>query len=720
VTDLSVELTFDDPALAVEARALKFAQTMRGRPNVTVNASLMAYRLLVINEVRAQIPSQQQVITEQAIRGLMTAVWRMHMPSFVGMVAPTFVAEYAIALRQVNRGQISMATVNRLATEHAQRIGEYFNRTSTEAMLQGFSTYVNRKVPPRVALERTLEAYGITPRQMGGLTSLKDADPVLSATPRDMRAKVKQYIGRSLRNRFKTFSDQEAYNLTNQASQIAWMYQVEHGLIPANTEKVWLTAKDERVCPICGPLHGQVVKVTDQFVSEDGNAFWVPGVHVNCRCKVRIRHPLMNLDQPSGDQEQVDKRFVPIAKAVATLAPPAQWDPNNHPRGTGGRFRNTPDKTQTQSLVEQARKLTEPETVPVKTLEEMWAVQMPNHTAPVGAAVGKPVAAPPKVATKVAEPLTNEQVAESIDIITQTKGYTLSHLAADLAMAEQALGYAIITTAPAKAPAQAPVQAPAQVQAPVETAVEAPVQAPAPAPAPVEAPVKTKTGVPEAPSGVDTKWFYSAETGLLTAGVEGFQDMITEEARALTQDVDSYVEANWEPAADLEPGLLAADPFERGSSWEDYDKGGDDSSMVVRDEHEGLYTVMDKDTYRSIHMGIAFGTDLEVGEEGLPPVVWYSDQIDPHDIGTPRVKPAVVDDNSDAVKQHIMDVEPNFRPENYARKVFMSDAPDDDFSGPAPGKKSGSTPRSFDVEQAQRVEGMPSWFQVYTTPEKPE
>ena len=43
--------------------------------------------------------------------------------------------------------------------------------------------------------------------------------------------------------------------------------------------KEWMTAVDERVCPMCGPLHGKIVPLNDTFGGV-GN----PPRHVSCRC----------------------------------------------------------------------------------------------------------------------------------------------------------------------------------------------------------------------------------------------------------------------------------------------------------------------------------------------------------------------------------------------------------------------------------------------------
>jgi hypothetical protein len=65
------------------------------------------------------------------------------------------------------------------------------------------------------------------------------------------------------------------------------------------TGKRWMTARDELVCPICGPMHEQVVEVESNFalpeealtpevrrliVSGQQEFFISPPAHPNCRC----------------------------------------------------------------------------------------------------------------------------------------------------------------------------------------------------------------------------------------------------------------------------------------------------------------------------------------------------------------------------------------------------------------------------------------------------
>ena len=68
-----------------------------------------------------------------------------------------------------------------------------------------------------------------------------------------------------------------------EGNQIAWR---ESGVIE---RKRWNASNDELVCPICGPLDGNVVNIDEKF---DGG-YESPPAHVNCRCWIT---PVVNDD----------------------------------------------------------------------------------------------------------------------------------------------------------------------------------------------------------------------------------------------------------------------------------------------------------------------------------------------------------------------------------------------------------------------------------------
>lgn len=316
-----IELHVGDEKLSTaEAGALALA-AKEEKPDKTIRHTLTALRAFVIRAVLGRLKGYQD-IDNVVLAAELDRAWVQFRPTYRHALIPLLTMAYSESFLRARAGQVDPALVNALAVEHADRMGQYFHDTSKEALLQGFSRFVNRKVPTKVAAVRIMDAYGLTPRQVSGLTSLADQTPVQSAVPQDLKAKVRTYIARAFGQRLKIFSQQEEHNLTMQAAQTAWLWMVEHGQMGAQAEKIWITAKDERVCEICGPLHGTTVPVTEKFITRDGQHFWVPGAHTNCRCWVRVREPLKNHLQP-------------IHKAGISYI---DWEPEEHPRDHEGRF----------------------------------------------------------------------------------------------------------------------------------------------------------------------------------------------------------------------------------------------------------------------------------------------------------------------------------------------------------------------------------------------
>lgn len=283
-----VELTFSD----ITSEGLQALSPARlGNPSEVIQSALMGYRLMVINHVKTEL-GRKSTVTGKQLLALVDLAGQIYLNRFNQMVGPVAAEAYISAYRAANAGDVPTSVLYALAEQHTTRIGNYYNETSKEALAQGFNTFVNRKMPQKVAADRVMDAFGLTPRQMTGYTSIGEAKAIASAQPMSLKGKALTYIQRSLRTRFKSFADQEEHNLTQQATQTAWMWLQDKGSISEVAQKVWLTARDERVCPQCGPLHGKKVGVKEQFELPGGHRVYVPGVHPNCRCEVRLVDPM--------------------------------------------------------------------------------------------------------------------------------------------------------------------------------------------------------------------------------------------------------------------------------------------------------------------------------------------------------------------------------------------------------------------------------------------
>ena len=75
---------------------------------------------------------------------------------------------------------------------------------------------------------------------------------------------------------------------------------IEDGILPPGTRKQWVTAEDEKVCPICGAMHGEEVLWDEPF----SNGSDYPPAHPNCRCHHNVLFTDL-LQQPEDTQTDI-------------------------------------------------------------------------------------------------------------------------------------------------------------------------------------------------------------------------------------------------------------------------------------------------------------------------------------------------------------------------------------------------------------------------------
>jgi Phage Mu protein F like protein len=292
-----------------------------GTPADAIEAALAVTRAAMVDQMKAEVRGLGAPTHYQLMR-IADLAWQAAFWRYRKISAPIIADAYLHAYRAADAGDVPMAVIYDLADKHAEKVGMYFHETSREALAEGFNSMVNRQIPARVAADRVLDAYGLTPRQMRGYASAKQfGTPVSDVLPRSLKARAREYIDRSFTQRTRKLSRQEEHNIEEQAKQFAWMWLQDKGRLNEKAQKLWITAKDEKVCPVCGPLHGMKVGINEQFKTKEGS-FWSPGLHPNCRCVVRL----------------LENRFSK-----------ADWDPKLHPRADDGRF-GTKTRTRVATL----------------------------------------------------------------------------------------------------------------------------------------------------------------------------------------------------------------------------------------------------------------------------------------------------------------------------------------------------------------------------------
>lgn len=73
----------------------------------------------------------------------------------------------------------------------------------------------------------------------------------------------------------------ESLVATNEGQRQGWDQAVDAGLLTGDEKRVWIVTDDERLCPICEALDGEMTDLDGEYPGDGGDG---PPAHVNCRC----------------------------------------------------------------------------------------------------------------------------------------------------------------------------------------------------------------------------------------------------------------------------------------------------------------------------------------------------------------------------------------------------------------------------------------------------
>jgi len=265
------------------------------------------------------------------------------------------------------------------ASTFSNQIFDYVNETSSDALVMAYQSQLAQKWDPDLAWLRAINGYGLEQRSMSQyvkmLTSGEGRD-ILPTAARD-------FVQRALNERAQRIGLNEAYRAKELGKTVVWMNQFQRGELPVDTMRRWLTAEDEKVCVICGPMDRVAVKITDRFELPDGNKVWAPGVHPNCRCQVELTYP------------ELVKRYDP-----------------HEPRDQRGRWAEVQERTEAPVAAPTAAPVTAPTVAPTVAPVAVTAPTVASVAAPTVAPVAAPkvgVTSDIKTVAPVAAPVKQKQ-----------------------------------------------------------------------------------------------------------------------------------------------------------------------------------------------------------------------------------------------------------------------------------------------------------------------
>jgi hypothetical protein len=93
-----------------------------------------------------------------------------------------------------------------------------------------------------------------------------------------------EYAKRLLNSRANTIARTEIANAIGRGQVQMWRQMRDDGYIPPSTKMVWVTASDEKVCDICGPMNGAEADIYGTWDFGAGPVEYPQAAHPNCRC----------------------------------------------------------------------------------------------------------------------------------------------------------------------------------------------------------------------------------------------------------------------------------------------------------------------------------------------------------------------------------------------------------------------------------------------------
>jgi hypothetical protein len=263
---------------------------------LAIAAALYAHHRIAVVRLR-----EEQAQSERDLREALSRIWPKIMPTWQKMVIPAVMHSFKLG----STTDLSYAELEALAGAYAEQMGEYVTSTSTEALIEGFNAQLNAGLNPQLAAIRAKEAYGLDAQSMRqAISSFSKGDPTYSGDL--VPASVRTIIDRLVLKRAELLGNNEAYASVQMAKALTWQFAYKSGDMPEDAQKMWITAKDERVCPICGPMDRQMVAPDDYFVSGD-QKYFAPGVHPRCRCRVQLVYSTQFQKVAPGDPYDRDR-----------------------------------------------------------------------------------------------------------------------------------------------------------------------------------------------------------------------------------------------------------------------------------------------------------------------------------------------------------------------------------------------------------------------------
>jgi SPP1 gp7 family putative phage head morphogenesis protein len=198
--------------------------------------------------------------------------------------------EFTMSFNKTNPN--SLAFAQRRAGELVTSIDAISRNSIRQAIIDAF----NEQLDYRATARRIKNVVGLHPQWAKAVTNFekKEFDRLVKSGIKEATARARateratRYSDSLKSKRATMIARTEIQIAQNEGRQEGWNQAAEQGYVDVESQKMWVIAQDERTCPICVELDGEIVPWNETFSS----GHETPGrVHPNCRCTMVIIPP---------------------------------------------------------------------------------------------------------------------------------------------------------------------------------------------------------------------------------------------------------------------------------------------------------------------------------------------------------------------------------------------------------------------------------------------
>ena len=198
--------------------------------------------------------------------------------------------EFTMSFNKTNPN--SLAFAQRRAGELITSIDALTRNSVRQAIIDAF----NEQLDYRATARRIKNVVGLHPQWAKAVTNFekKEFDRLVKSGIKEATARIRateratRYSDSLKSKRATMIARTEIQIAQNEGRQEGWNQAAEQGYVDVEAQKMWIIAQDERTCPICIELDGEIVPWNETFSS----GHETPGrVHPNCRCTMVIIPP---------------------------------------------------------------------------------------------------------------------------------------------------------------------------------------------------------------------------------------------------------------------------------------------------------------------------------------------------------------------------------------------------------------------------------------------